>query len=83
MQRVQYDLELLYVQKIYYFMFLGTFAIVACAITLWRFGWKNGLFVLGSGLILSYIAMLKKKDFIPPGQKKNSKTNGTFYFPGH
>ncbi|OLN33785.1 tetratricopeptide repeat protein [Desulfosporosinus metallidurans] len=73
MQRVQYDLELLYVQKIYYFMFLATFTIIACAITLWRFDWKSGLFVLGSGLGLSYIAMLKKKNFIPPGQKTTAR----------
>ncbi len=73
MQRVQYDLELLYVQKIYYFMFLVTLALIAFAITFWHFGCKNGLFVLGSGLCLSYIAMLNKKNFISPGQKTTAR----------
>lgn len=69
MQNVQFDSEILYVQKLYYFLFLATFAMLTGAITLWRFGLNIGLLVLGVGLIISYIAMLKKKNFIPPPKK--------------
>lgn len=69
MQRIQYDVEIIYVQKIYYFMFLASLTILFTVIALWRFGLKSGLFVLGGGLCLSYIAMLKKKHFVPPVKK--------------
>ncbi|MDP4158434.1 MAG: tetratricopeptide repeat protein [Bacillota bacterium] len=73
MQQVQYDVEILYVQKVYYFLFLATFSIFASAIALWRFGRKGGLLVLGVGLCLSYIAMLRKRSFDPPEQKKTAR----------
>lgn len=63
--RVQYDLEILYVQKLYYFLFLATYSLLICTIALWRFGLNIGLLVLGGGLTISYIAMLKKNDFTP------------------
>lgn len=66
MQRVQFDLEILYVQKIYFFMFLATFTIIACATTFWLIGLEYALLLLGVGLSISYIAMLKKKNFAPP-----------------
>ena len=65
MQRVQFDPEILYVQKLYYFLFLATLTTLTSAIALWRFGLNSGLLVLGGGLFISYIAMLKKEELYP------------------
>ena len=73
MRRAQFDPEILYVQKIYYFMFLGTFTAIISAIVLWLFGLNYGLCFFGSGLLISYIAMLKKKNFNPPEKKLTAK----------
>lgn len=73
MQGVQFDPEILYVQKIYFFMFLATFTTFACAITFWLLGLDCALFVLGVGLSISYIAMLKKKTFAPPAKNITAK----------
>jgi len=73
MQRVQFDLEILYVQKLHFFMFLATFNAITSAIALWLFGLHNGIFVLGSGFLISYIAMFKKKKFTPPGKRITAK----------
>ena len=69
MQSVQFDSEILYVQKLYYFLFLATFVILTSIIIFWRFGLYISLFVLGGGLVISYIVMLKKKNFIQPKKK--------------
>lgn len=66
MSKVQYDPEIIYVQKIYFFMFLATISTLVTAITVWHFGINYGLWVQVSGLSLSYIAMVKKKNFDPP-----------------
>ena len=73
MQRTQFDPEILYVQKIYYFIFLATFTSITSAIVLWLFGFNYGLFVLGGGILISYIAMLKKKNFTSPEIKLTAK----------
>ncbi|MDQ7096062.1 tetratricopeptide repeat protein [Desulfosporosinus sp. PR] len=69
MQSVQVDLEILYVQKLYFFMFLLTLTLWASVFTFWKFGLQVGLLALASGLIISYIAMTKKKTFAPPEKK--------------
>ena len=69
MQGVQFDPEILYVQKLYFFLFLATLSALTSAIALWRFGLNIGLLVFGGGLVISYIAMLKKKNFTPPEKK--------------
>ena len=73
MQGVQYDSEILYVQKLYYFLFLATFTTLTSALVFWRFGLNIGLPVLGGGLVISYIAMFKKKNFNPPEKKATAK----------
>lgn len=73
MQGVQFDSEILYVQKLYYFLFLATLTLFTCALALWWFGLRIGLIILASGLILSYIAMFKKKKFTPPEKKIAAK----------
>ena len=73
MESVQYDPEILYVQKLYFFMFLATFTGLICAFTFWLSGLHWALFVLGVGLSISYIAMLKKKTFAPPEKTLTAK----------
>ena len=73
MQRVQFDPEILYVQKIYFFMYLATVTTFACMISLWQLGLDYALLVLGVGLSISYIAMLKKKTFAPPANYITAK----------
>ncbi len=70
---IQVDPEILYVQKIYFFMFLATFTTLICAVTFWLLGLDYALFVLGAGLTLSYIAMLKKRTFAPPAKNITAK----------
>lgn len=73
MRDMQYDPEILYVQKLYFFMFLATFTMIASAIISWNFDIRGGLYVLSIGLGISYIAMVKKKRFSPPGKKLTAK----------
>ena len=73
MSGIKYDLEILYVQKLYYFMFLATLTLLTTAITSWRLGLNFGLYLLFGGLGVSYIAMLKKKTFTPPEKKITAK----------
>ena len=73
MRRVQFDPEILYVQKLYFFMFLATFTMLSCAIIFWFFGLKYALYILGVGLSISYITMLKKKAFVPPAKNITAK----------
>jgi tetratricopeptide (TPR) repeat protein len=72
-QDVQFDLEILYVQKLYFFLFLATFTFLASVITFWLLSLGHALFILGFGLSISYIAMLKKKNFTPPAKKITAK----------
>jgi tetratricopeptide (TPR) repeat protein len=69
MKNVQTDLEILYVQKIYYFMFLATLTILGFAFCLWKFGVILGQIILVCGFITSYLAMVKKNSFLPPEEK--------------
>ncbi|MHB1406503.1 MAG: tetratricopeptide repeat protein [Desulfitobacteriaceae bacterium] len=69
MQQVKYDPEILYVQKLYFFLFLATFSLLAAILIGGRFGVQGGFFAFGIGLILSYLLMLKKKTFNAPQKK--------------
>ncbi|MHB8076128.1 tetratricopeptide repeat protein [Desulfosporosinus fructosivorans] len=73
MQGVKFDPEILYVQKIYYFMFLATFTTFTCLITFCFIGLECALIVQGIGISISYIAMLKKKNFDPPAKNVTAK----------
>jgi len=73
MSGIKYDLEILYVQKLYYFMFLATFSILISAIIVWTFDLHSGLYVLAMGLGISYMAMVMKSNFNPPEQKLAAK----------
>jgi len=73
MRSMQYDPEIIYVQKLYFFMFLATFTILATGIILWNFDLHMGLCVLAVGLGISYVAMVLKKNFNPPEKKLTAK----------
>jgi tetratricopeptide (TPR) repeat protein len=73
MKAVQFDPEILYVQKLYFFMFLATFTVLTCAIVFWLWDLDYALSILGIGLITCYIAMLKKKNFAPPAKHITAK----------
>lgn len=73
MQGVQFDPEILYVQKIYFFMYLSTVTTLACVITFCQLGLNYALLNLGVGLSISYMAMLRKKTFAPPAKYITAK----------
>lgn len=63
------DPEILYVQKLYYFLFLATFSLLTGLFTGWRFGWDKGIIVFVTGMLFAYLAMLFKKSFVMPDKK--------------
>jgi tetratricopeptide (TPR) repeat protein len=69
MSKVQYDPEILYVQKLYFFIYLATVTTLATVIAVWCIGIKYALWILFGGLNISYLAMLMKKNFNPPDRK--------------
>lgn len=69
MKNTKLDPEILYVQKLYYFLFLTTFSLLASLIIGWRFGWDKGGIVLIAGILFAYTAMLFKKSFAMPDKK--------------
>ena len=73
MQGVQFDPEILYVHKIYFFMYFATITLFSCLITFWQLSLDCALLVLGIGLSISYMAMLKKKTFAPPSKYITAK----------
>lgn len=73
MQGFHFDSEILYIQKIYFFMFLATVTTLASAITLWLSGLACAFFVQGFGLGIAYIAMIMKKTFTPPAKNTSAK----------
>ncbi len=73
MQEVQYDPEILYVQKVYFFIFLMTFTLLTSVACFWLMSLDFALLVLGVGVILSYIAMIKKKTFAPPAKNISAR----------
>ncbi|MHB8125487.1 MAG: tetratricopeptide repeat protein [Desulfitobacteriaceae bacterium] len=69
MQPIELDPEIIYVQKIYFFLFLTTLLSIVSVIVIWQFGWLPGFFLFGFGLLLAYLAMTRKKSFRPPKTK--------------
>lgn len=69
MQSKHPDIEILYVQKLLYFLYLTTFALLTCALTFVLFGLNIGLLVFAGGLCISYVTMLKKNSFILPEKR--------------
>lgn len=68
-QNIQYDREILYVYKLYFFLTLWSFSIALSGLTLWRFGLLPGLYCFWISTLLSYLAMMRKKQFPPPDKK--------------
>ena len=69
MEKTHTDPEILYVQKLYFFMFLSTFYSVSCVLVFWLWGILSALCLLTVSFIISYIAMVKKNSFALPGKK--------------
>lgn len=69
MRQIQFDSEILYVYKIYYFLSLFVLFLAASIIIVWRFNWLIGGLTFIAGLIFSYLAMIQKKEFPPPDRK--------------
>lgn len=66
MKQNKFGTEIIYVQKLYYFLFLTTSLAIVSSIVIWRVGWRQGVTFFGFGLIFAYLAMLKKKTFRQP-----------------
>lgn len=73
MRQVQYDLEVLYVYKLYYFFSLFIFFFLASLILSWRFGQRVGILAFGLGFFLAYFLMMHKKNFPPPDKKSTAQ----------
>ncbi len=69
MQQIELDPEIIYVQKLYFFLFLTTILSIFSGIVIWRLGWRPGLILFSFGLLSAYLAMIKKKSFHPPKKK--------------
>lgn len=69
MKSSKLDPEILYVQKLYYFLFLATFSVLASLFSGWRFGLDKGILVFAIGIVIAYFAMLFKKSFATPDKK--------------
>lgn len=69
MQSVKFDPEILYVQKLYFFLYLLSFCLLISLILLWRVDWKFAGLAFAGGTLVSYIVMARKKNFPPPERK--------------
>ncbi len=69
MQQIELDPEILYVQKLYFFLFLTNILSIVTGIVIWRLGWRTGLSFFGFGLLSAYLTMIKKKSFRLPKKK--------------
>ena len=73
MQNVQFDQETVYVQKLYFFIFGVTITLLLTLFASLFMGLKSGLVTFLGGLMISYTAMIKKKNFTPPEKKITAK----------
>lgn len=69
MRKVEYDPEILYVYKIYYFLSLLFLFTTASLIISWRFDWRTGGIFFFLGFFVSYGLMVRKKRFPLPEKK--------------
>ncbi|HVJ49501.1 tetratricopeptide repeat protein [Desulfitobacterium sp.] len=69
MSQIYYDREILYVYKIYFFLLLWSLSLALGGITFLRFGRLPGLCLFVICTLLSYLAMVRKKEFPPPDRK--------------
>ncbi|WP_425802224.1 tetratricopeptide repeat protein [Desulfitobacterium sp. Sab5] len=69
MKQIEFDQEILYVYKLYFFFLLCSLSFIIGAIIFWRFGFIASFIAFLSCSLLSYIAMIRKKNFLPPEKK--------------
>lgn len=65
--------EILYAQKIYFFLFLLTITSIATILIMLVFNLYYGLLTLVLGICLSYLLMVLKRNFNPPEKKITAK----------
>ncbi|KGK86696.1 hypothetical protein DP73_16035 [Desulfosporosinus sp. HMP52] len=73
MRSIQYDPEILYVQKLYFFLYLATISIIIALTIIVYVDLKSGLYSLAVGFGLSYTGMVMKKNFTPPGKRLSAQ----------
>lgn len=73
MKKLEYDPEIIYVQKLYFFFFFVIFFLILSVAVYWRLGRNSALAALALGMGISYLAMLKKKSFPPPAKKVSAQ----------
>lgn len=69
MEKIRIDSEILYVQKLYFFLFLFTLDLLLCAGVLIGFNSRIALVIFLILGVASYTIMIRKKSFPPPAQK--------------
>lgn len=69
MRQVNYDLEVIYVYKLYYFFSLLIFFFPASLVLTWRFGQRYGVPAFAISFAIAYFLMMKKKSFPIPDKK--------------
>lgn len=73
MRQVQYDLEVLYVYKLYYFFSLFIFFFLSSLFLSWRFGRMAGFLSFAFGFLAAYFLMMHKRNFPPPDKKSTAQ----------
>jgi len=69
MRSIKFDPEIIYVQKLYFFLYLLIFCVLASAILFWRLGWRVGTLAFTVGFLIAYLTMVRKREFPPPDRK--------------
>ncbi|MGE4273148.1 MAG: tetratricopeptide repeat protein [Desulfitobacterium sp.] len=73
MGQVKYDLQVLYVYKLYYFFSIFIFFILTGLFLWWRFGPILGVCSLLIGFSIAYLLMMRKRSFPPPDKKSTAQ----------
>ena len=63
MRSIKFDPEIIYVQKLYFFLYLLIFCVLASAILFWRLGWRVGTLAFTVGFLIAYLTMVRKREF--------------------
>ena len=69
MKQINYDLEVIYIYKLYYFFTLLLLFLPLNLVLTWRFGQLIGLTALGLSFVFAYFLMMQKKNFPVPDKK--------------
>lgn len=73
MRQVEYDREILYVYKLYYWVSIQLFFTLVSCLLIWLFSWQIGSTAFLLGLFISYLLMIRKNDFPVPDKKRTAQ----------